>query len=76
MPALPPPDASYAVHCTCAAGECTPFHARSSLIIFSRRSWDLGQFERFRRLARDKPYDVLLQHIEHRVTSSLQVWIR
>lgn len=42
-------------------------------VVGPRRSWDLGQFERFRRLARDKPYDVLLQHIEHRVTSSLQV---
>jgi len=38
-----------------------------------RRSWDLGQFERFRRLARDRPYDVLLQHTERHITSSLHV---
>jgi hypothetical protein len=37
------------------------------------RSWDLGQFERFRRLARDQPYDILLQHTDRRVASSLQV---
>lgn len=37
------------------------------------RSWDLGQFERFRRLVRDKPYDVLLQHTDYRVNSTLQV---
>ena len=33
----------------------------------------MPQFERFRRLARDKPYDILLQHTERRVASALQV---
>lgn len=37
------------------------------------QSWDLGQFERFRRLARDKPYDILLWHHHHQVVSSFQV---
>jgi hypothetical protein len=56
--------------CSC---QSTKQNTSEPLVEYVRRSWDLGQFERFRRLARDKPYDVLLQHIEHRVTSSLQV---
>lgn len=34
---------------------------------------DLGQFERFRRVARDKPYDMLLWHHRYQIASSLQI---
>ena len=51
-----------------------PYHAPlNPYLLPPRKPYDLGQFERFRRLVHTRPYATLLNHKSATTLSSLQV---